>query len=275
MSLCLLDWYVECSYPQLLMHFPSSQSAIFLFVLQWIPIDNLLTLGLASKYQNLKVSRSLRTSRKLAARLTGFHGLLSGKPYQETTNEVASDESQEEMTRYRKRLEAIGKARESVERAASSAISPRKRFPFFKRRGQREKSRTLDQEDEKEEEEDDVVSDAGRGESLAEGEIEEGIREERVKEIDRLIVEGHEQLLQLICEKDVLQRRPNPLYTYESIDSEKLSGDSEEASDVSVGVQASRDFKFPQDDLVEEYLEMIFWSRRLTKVCTISFHCFI
>jgi hypothetical protein len=208
--------------------------------------------------------------------LTGFHGLLSGKPYQETTSEVASDdESQEEMTRYRKRLEAIGKARESVERAASSVSSPRKRFLFFKRRGQREKSRTLDQEDEKEEEEGDVVSDAGGGESLAEGEIEEGIREERVKEIDRQIVEGQERLQQLICEKDVLQRRPNPLYTYESIDSEKLSGDSKEASDVSVGVQASRDFEFPPDDLVEEYLEMIFWSRRLTKVCTIYVHCFI
>lgn len=273
--MCPLDWYVECSYPQLLIHFPSSQRAIFLFVLQWIPIDNLLTLGLASKYQNLKVSRSLRNSRKLAARLTGFHGLLSGKPYQETTSEVASDESQEEMTIYRKRLEAIGKARDSVERAAASVSSRRKRFTFFKRRGQREKSITLDQEDEKEEEEDDVVSDAGRGESLAEGEIEEGIREERVKEIDRLIVDGQERLQQLICEKDVLQRRPNPLYTYESIDSEKLSGDSKEASDVSVGVQASRDFEFPPDDLVEEYLEMIFWSRRLTKVCTISFHCFI
>jgi hypothetical protein len=223
----------------------------------------------------MKVSRSLRQSRKLAARLTGFHGLLSGKPYQETTSEVASDESQEEMTGYRKRVEAIVKARESVEQAVSSASRPRKRFPFFTRRRRRNKSRTLDQEDEKEEGEDDVVSDAGRGESLAEGKIEEGIREERVKDIDRLIVEGQERLQQLICEKDVLQRRPNPLYTYESIDSEKLSGDSKEASDASVGVEASRDFKFPRDDLVEEYLEMIFWSRRLTKVCTISFHCFI
>jgi len=98
---------------------------------------------------------------------------------------------------------------------------------------------------------------------------EERNRLERVKTIDRLIAEGQERLQQLICEKDVLQRRPNPLFNYstQSTKESESSEDRKEASDSSsMDHGTSRQFKFPPDDLVDEYLEMIFWSRRLTKV---------
>lgn len=236
-------------------------------LLQWIPIDNVLTLGLASRYQSLRVSRSLRKSRKLAAKLTGFHGLLSGKPYAVQPNEeIETDKSANESRQHQKRIEAIGKARERVERLSSESTSFRRKS-FFRRRRDSEKSIIIDETAQME----DAASD--REERLAERERTEIIREERVKEIDRLIAEGQDRLQELICEKDVLQRRPNPLYNYTTGTVEN------ETSNVSVGVQASRHFKFPPDDLVEEYLEMIFWSRRLTKArsprSVFTFICYI
>jgi hypothetical protein len=106
----------------------------------------------------------------------------------------------------------------------------------------------------------------------AEEEIEEKRRMERVKQIDSLIVEGQGRLQELICEKDVLQRRPNPLFNYttEEVKTEDPGSDNQENDDSgttsSLSIQASRKFKFPPDDLVEEYLDMIFSSRRLTKM---------
>jgi hypothetical protein len=49
-------------------------------MLQWLPIDNLLTLGLSTFYPSIRLSRSLRVTRKVTARITGLHGALSGKP---------------------------------------------------------------------------------------------------------------------------------------------------------------------------------------------------
>lgn len=115
-----------------------------------------------------------------------------------------------------------------------------------------------------------VRNDVNRGnDSQVLSEIsEERRRLERVKAIDRLIVQGQERLQQLICEKDILQRRPNPLfdYTTESAKASQSGGDRFDAADSSIDQATSRQFKFPPDDLVDEYLEMIFWSRRLTKV---------
>lgn len=98
----------------------------------------------------------------------------------------------------------------------------------------------------------------------AEEAAEEARRMTRVREIDRLISEGQSRLQQLICEKDVLQRRPNPLFNYTATEV-NASEETEEEPD-SIRIEASRTFNFPSDALVEEYLEMTFSTRRIAKM---------
>jgi len=66
-------------------------------------------------------------------------------------------------------------------------------------------------------------------------------RKARVQEIDRLILEGQNQMVELQCEKDFLQRRPNPLFNYTSEDAHNAT--------------TSRAFNFPPSSLVDEYIE--------------------
>lgn len=205
--------------------------------MKWVVIDNVITFGLASKRRKLRLSRHLRSTRKLFARLTGFHGLLSGKSYPgsrflDTPGAIFSE-----------------KTAAALDHDSSLGKSSDKRLDHAKK----EKWNDL--------------TDEINSPELFGMEEEERARLERVKTIDRLIVEGQERLQQLICEKDILQRRPNPLFDYTTQStktSESADGDDTEAS--SIDHATSRQFKFPPDDLVDEYLEMIFWSRRLTKV---------
>ena len=44
--------------------------------------------------------------------------------------------------------------------------------------------------------------------------MEQRRRTRRVKEVDALIQSAQKQLMQLACEKDLLQQRPNPLWNY-------------------------------------------------------------
>src|SRR5210317_2100797 len=55
------------------------------FRTQWFVIDNVITFGLARRRRQLRLSRHLRSTRKRFAKVTGFHGLLSGKKYSEAT----------------------------------------------------------------------------------------------------------------------------------------------------------------------------------------------
>lgn len=245
-----------------------------------------MTLGLARKVPALKVSSKLRSTRKLAARLTGFHGLLSGKPTPEMIEKMKeiAEENKEELKAIERRIEAVDRAREGLPTLTPDQSESRRRGPFARfgrRRRQvvRDTTESLsDQEEEEEEkqqqqqqqEEENLENPADHSteEISFEDEIDESLRMERVKEIDRLIIEGQNQLQQLICEKDLLQRRPNPLFNYttEKIITGKRSDVDGEESDVPVGIEASRAFSFPGDDLVDEYLDMIFSSRRLTKM---------
>mmetsp|Transcript_23466 Transcript_23466/g.57685 ORF Transcript_23466/g.57685 Transcript_23466/m.57685 type:complete len:522 (+) Transcript_23466:94-1659(+) len=210
----------------------------------WVVIDNAMTFGLASKHRKMRLSRRLRTTRKLFSRLTGFHGLLSGKSYYESRNLYPPGTFGRKMA-------------SSLDHDTDTVKSPDERF---------------DSENEE------ASNDATNEEKLRElSELEEERKRlERVKTIDRLIAEGQERLQQLICEKDVIQRRPNPLFQYstqstQASDSNERQVEVSDVSDSSVDQTTSRQFKFPPDDLVEEYLEMIFWSRRLTKVWLTEF----
>lgn len=198
-----------------------------------------MTFGLASKHSNLRLSRRLRSTRKLFSSLTGFHGLLSGKRYYESINFDSSGTF------------GSWKMESSPDQNTGKVKNPTSRF--------RENSETSN----------DATNEAKLRE-LFELEEEEK-RFERVKTIDRLIAEGQERLQHLICEKDVLQRRPNPLYHYSSesaLDSNEVQAN---VSGSSIDQTTSRQFEFPPNDLVDEYLEMIFWSRRLIKVWLTEF----
>lgn len=72
-------------------------------------------------------------------------------------------------------------------------------------------------------------------------------RKVRVQEIDRLILEGQNRMVELQCEKDFLQQRPNPLFNYTSEEGENVS----------------RTFNFPSQSLVEDYIEGLKSSGRL------------
>jgi len=105
-----------------------------------------------------------------------------------------------------------------------------------------------------------------------------------------LISEGQQRLADLVCEKDVLQRRPNPLFNYttteviistEEVNKTDIKSDNgkkkskKEPASLSqikgkginkVEIQATRNMNFPPDDLVAEYLDMMLSTRRLTKM---------
>jgi hypothetical protein len=232
-----------------------------------VPIDNLLSFGLAKGHPSIRLSRKLRSTRKFAARVTGLHGFLSGKPsVYKSFNASTIDVSNEEVIGFQKRIAAIDKAREGVERAAALKSRKPGRISFFKRRGRSKLAVVTDDEELDKKIVSPDSSPLADEESTPEEEMEENLRRERVKEIDKLIAEGQERLQELICEKDVIQRRPNPLFNYTTENIGKDSDRSTEESGMPVGMQASREFKFPPDDLVEEYLDMIFSSRRLVKM---------
>lgn len=200
-----------------------------------------MTFGLASKHSNLRLSRRLRSTRKLFSSLTGFHGLLSGKSYYESINLDSSG------TFGSRKMES------SPDHNTITVKNPTSRF-----------------DSENSEPSNDATNEAKLRELF---ELEEEKRLERVKTIDRLIAEGQERLQHLICEKDVLQRRPNPLYQYSSQSAQASDSNEGQAkvSGSSIDQTTSRQFEFPPNDLVDEYLEMIFWSRRLIKVWLTEF----
>eukprot|EP00529_Nitzschia_sp_RCC80_P003302 CAMPEP_0113492342 /NCGR_PEP_ID=MMETSP0014_2-20120614/28024_1 /TAXON_ID=2857 /ORGANISM="Nitzschia sp." /LENGTH=1110 /DNA_ID=CAMNT_0000386165 /DNA_START=52 /DNA_END=3380 /DNA_ORIENTATION=- /assembly_acc=CAM_ASM_000159 len=264
----------------------------------WVPIDNLLSLGLASRYSAFRVSRPLRGVRKMSARVTGLHGVLSGKPVpqlvevQTTVTQIQMNEAEETARQkvMRKRIAAIDRAREGVRRARAiddEQSRGRRRNGLFGGLFRRNDNEV----DSSEQTTDDEVS-AQTTDGLQEKEVpqktpeeiqEEKRRMDRVREIDRLIQEGQASLQTLICEKDVLQRRPNPLFEYtttETVTTEMTSNKMdvniteestiEDAADAAamstrttLEVEASRKMTFPPDDLVEEYIDMMLSTRRL------------
>ncbi len=271
----------------------SPPSSDFVSTGAWVQIDNLFSLGLASKFTFLRASRQLRRVRKIAARATGLHGVLSGKPSRsalatvspagiaeadiETTDDIDLEDIQ-------KRIAAIDKAREGVERARAADEESRKRRGlfggFFRPRVESVEEKAEDKSITEEEKlpapEEAAPSVPQRSPEEIQAELD---RMERVRQIDRLIVEGQARLKDLICEKDVLQRRPNPLFDYTTTETVDKEIDHDEKTDEpsnttsttatargKVEIQATRKMNFPPDDVVAEYLEMMISTRRLTKM---------
>ena len=274
----------------------------------WIFVDNIITLGLASQISALRLSRKLRRIRKLSARITRLHGLLSGKPHPSLSSteshlelldgnatalgEGLTDVNEEATEDVQKRIAAIDKAREGVRRAQEEEIAKRRKRSFWGFRSSPDIDLALDSNETSIIDEVDPAEETKIPEKTPE-EIEEELRRveeerqrmERVSEIDRLIAEGQQRLADLICEKDVLQRRPNPLFNYTTIETvvtteqgsenDKVSENKNKTGQASstdtnttskVEIQASREMNFPPDDLVAEYLDMMISTRRLIKM---------
>ena len=186
------------------------------------------------------MSRRLRGARKLAAKYTGLHGVLSGKQVLKLNVTVGETPRQGVI---RRRLAAIHRARKNipvVEELPKRGFLDRSKDRlsrysiFFKR--------TFDEE------------------------LEEARRKERVHEIDQLFIAGQKQLQDLACEKDVLQRRPNPLWNYTVAPIPRQEAGNATNTTTSSLISATRKFNFPPQDLVDEYLDMLFLSQRLFKL---------
>jgi hypothetical protein len=200
-----------------------------------------LTLGLANKYSSLRLSRRLRGTRKLAAKITGLHGVLSGKKIDLQTPPPENLPENEQLGMIRRRLAAI-------ERAKQRIPQPQDALSRWGRRTPRQQ--------------DDYAFALRKS---AKEEMLEKQKLERVKEIDRLFLDGQRRLFDLVCEKDMLQRRPNPLWNYTTVEASTRASRAGNITDTSL-ITASRSFNFPSPDLVDEYLDMLFLSSRVIKL---------
>ena len=200
--------------------------------------------------------------------------------------QITGVEEDENLSEIRNRIVAIDRAREGVERAQAEDAKAMRRRGWLGgvRQGTEDsagvnvtvdESRTAILQEDKEnlrkqkEREEALTKQREEEEALAKKRLEEEAiaerrRMDRVKEIDKLIVEAQENLQKLACEKDVLQRRPNPLWNYTTTEVPPTEEANTTAS--GVGITAARKFNFPPSDLVEEYLDMMFSSRRLIKM---------
>jgi len=224
-------------------------------------IDKFASLGLSSKYESLRVSKHSRLFRKAFARATGMHGLLSGKGRIELSNgqdELLPKLGEDELESVRKRIEAIETARAAAARASLIVENSRKkgfwtrvaRGRKIRREARRKRSRDRqEKQDNAREIEEEGSTSSETIDEKSKKLDQRTVEELRIQEIDRLITEGQETLTKLQCEKDKLQQRPNPLFNY--------SSESVKANSI------SREFNFPSDDIVEEYIRDLEFSSSL------------
>lgn len=226
-------------------HYLLTSVSLFLFSKKWNVIDRAFTAGLVENHPEWSLSARLRPVRKMIAHITGMHGILSGKPhfYDTVTQEV----SDSDVGVVRKRLVAIDRFRRNAERLVMEVSQHQKRRFFWNNRRTPNFAEQL----------------AFVVQQTAKDLIEEERRKNRVKSIDKQIKEAQHRLMQLACEKDVLQRRLNPLWNY-TIDNARSTVQNKTES---IGpMRSKRDFKFPPGDLVDDYLDMLFASGRLDRL---------
>jgi len=211
-----------------------------------------------------------------------MHGLLSGKPNSLSSSSTSNEQQEEEegiqlddedLDLIRRRIAAIDRARASVKLMEAAAASGeyqqqrrRRGRGLFRRRqgqfndeyekGERQEEIVVTTPTDQQNLKETVAATQEEQERLAALQLEAEERRYRVEEIDRLIVEGQARLVELACEKDALQRRPNPLYNY--TETESTTGDK--------SVTHNREFSFPKEDLVGEYLSELFAHGRLVKM---------
>lgn len=235
----------------------------------------------------------LRAFRKRAARITGIHGFFSGKKRGLSSHSEPNimlrdqDLDENDLNIIRRRISAIQIARERV---ADKVAVDEKRFEkklkgsepiqtslgvslpkfrqFFGSHRQSQiyqkgtpgsyesKSENSHGFTNQSEQTDDTL---GRDVERSTQSIEELQRGERLKEIDRLILEGQRRVLLLQCQKDLLLQQLNPLFNYTS--TESTFGDLG-----NISAPIPRIFNFPSPQLVREYIGELIETRRLMKL---------
>ncbi|KAL7522560.1 hypothetical protein ACHAWX_007266 [Stephanocyclus meneghinianus] len=232
----------------------------------WVGIDLISSLGLSSLSDDLKISKLLRPIRKAAAKSTGLHGLLSGKPSPSLDSDIGRrrrvarptiisiDEELgiHDSSATEAEITARGIARPLTRRQQRQL---ERREAIGKRIGRRWGFRRRQQNDNFKQNQEYIIVPV-----LDESpDALERRRRKRVEEIDDLIKRGSARLLELQCEKDDLQRAPNPLFNYTKqydASSNKTFGD----------VRTRREFNFPSSDLVNEYIEELVSTGRLIRL---------
>lgn len=169
---------------------------------------------------------NVRSVRKASARLTGLHGFFSGKNSYEQNLTIAGSK------------EHVNAGRAKDDPSILDLDSGKK----YKIR--------------------DVVNTQS---SKAQQRRFERERKMRLKEIDRQILANQRLLFELASERDVLHQRPNPLWNY-TVEHNPARGQRND-SVVSTGLPAvSRVFNFPPQEVVDNYLDMLFFTGRIVKM---------
>ena len=208
------------------------------------------------------MSRHLRPIRKAAARATGMHGLLSGKSATKNSQqptEFSENLDEEDLGVIQRRIAAIDRARAGIAAFEGRRQRPLPRIRFRRRESESKTQQTSEvgkTKSPKEIEADRLLAEAEM-QRILEEEREEQMRKNRVLEIDRAITEGQKKIIALQSEKDAMQRRPNPLYNYSTV---------QETTGEVVETRYTRKFNFPKGELVDEYLEELFANGRLVKM---------
>ena len=230
--------------------------------------------GLSSSNEELKLSRKLHTLRKKAAHLTGLHGIISGKGREGYTGlytPKSAELKEEDLGEIRQRLAAIESARKRVAATDQQLSQVGTSIPKWKRpfaRWRKSEDTSLDMNSNVAARDGDnpqsnaMPRSTPTMEEIKAGELK---RAKRVKEIDSLIKDGQQRILELQCQKDELQRRPNPLYNYTNSNINQ-SLDKGKASPEDGSYASDRIFNFPSDALVGEYIEDLQSNGRLLKM---------
>lgn len=191
-----------------------------------------------------------------------MHGLLSGKSATKNSQqptEFSENLDEEDLGVIQRRIAAIDRARAGIAAFEGRRQRPLPRIRFRRRESESKTQQTSEvgkTKSPKEIEADRLLAEAEM-QRILEEEREEQMRKNRVLEIDRAITEGQKKIIALQSEKDAMQRRPNPLYNYSTV---------QETTGEVVETRYTRKFNFPKGELVDEYLEELFANGRLVKM---------
>ena len=253
--------YVSCGFGS--MTFSSFHHLISSFNLfqQWVGVDFVSSFGLSSIRDDLKISKVLRPVRKAAAQATGLHGFLSGKPM------LPRDPIGDQQSKRQPTVISIDEELGIHDSTASEAIVTARELakPLTRRQQRRIERRATNQNrragrwglrrgiNPKVDPEYIVIPVRVLNESP---DAVERRRRKRVEEIDSLLKRGSARLMELQCEKDDLQQAPNPLFNY--------TKQYDESANKTFGdVRTTREFNFPPQVLVEDYIDELVSSGRL------------
>lgn len=269
----------------------------------WETIDKISSLGLSSYDPNYRLSKKLRAIRKKTASLTGLHGVLSGKQHGEdsifatATTKIIEEEK---LGMIRRRLLAIERARERIKE--NIAVGNEQQIKGRRWRAMLSKSiqsatnlrkemllditpiSTTTSDNDEEIDDDDynlsnnTSSTRKKKKKIMKEEKERKLKKEemikhneRIRQINMLIENNQLIIQQLQIEKDYLSNNFNPLYNYTSTTTKNNTDNYDSNSNSNSNInntkqQQEREFYFPSDEMVEDYINNLMNQGRISKM---------